>query len=296
MNTELQYRTFDDLMNEVQSDFHVYNNEGMIDPAQLIKVAQRVNYDLGLRIYKTKERIIDIENGKAKLPNDFYVMNYAMLLGTFTVKKKVPMGVQTEEVMVIPGESGYNEVCTHCNLPEQSCTCENVIQTNDCGDSYQLVQKTKYETRTYTMYARIKFEPSRYLAQNCVNTQEADINLAQIKNGFVYTNIVSGQLYISYEGNMEDDEGNLLVLDHPMINEYYEYAIKQRILENLAINGEDVARRMELIEARYKVARNHALGIVNTPSYAELKSIWELNRKAQYAKYYDMFRSITPQR
>lgn len=296
MNTELQYRTFDDLMTEVQTDFHVYNNEGMIDPAQLIKVAQRVNYDLGLRIYKTKERIIDIENGKAKLPNDFYVMNYAMLLGTFTVKKKVPMGVQTEEVMVIPGETGYADVCTHCNLPEQSCTCENVIQTNDCGDSYQLVQKTKYETRTYTMYARIKFEPSRYLAQNCVNTQEADINIAQIKNGFVYTNIVSGQLYISYEGNMEDDQGSLLVLDHPMINEYYEYAVKQRILENLAINGEDVARRMELIEARYKVARNHALGIVNTPSYAELKSIWELNRKAQYAKYYDMFRSITPQR
>jgi hypothetical protein len=296
MNTELKYRTFDDLMNEVQTDFHVYNNEGMIDPAQLIKVAQRVTYDLGLRIYKTKERIIDIENGKAKLPNDFYVMNYAMLLGTFTVKKKVPMGVQTEEVMVTPGESGYNEVCTHCNLPEQSCTCENVIQTNDCGDSYQLVQKTKYETRTYTLYARIRFQPSKYLAQNCVNTQEPDVNFAQIKNGFIYTNLVSGQLYISYEGDMEDDEGNLLVLDHPMINEYYEYAVKQRILENLAINGEDVARRMELIEARYRVARNHALSIVNTPSYAELQSIWEVNRKAQYAKYYDMFRSITPQR
>lgn len=295
MNTELQYRTFDDLMTEVQADFHVYSNEGMIEPSQLIKVAQRVNYDLGLRIHKTKERIIDIENGKAKLPDDFYVMNYAMLLGSFTVKKKVPMGTQTEEVMVIPGETG-SDVCSHCQLPEQSCTCENVIQTNDCGDSYTLVQKTKYESRTYTIYARIKFQPSKYLAQNCVNTKEEAVNEAQIKNGYVYTNIVNGQLYMSYEGSMEDDEGNLLVLDHPMINEYYEYAVKQRILENLSINGEDVARRMELIEARYRVARNQALGIVNTPTYAELKSIWEMNRKAQYSKYYDMFRSVAPHR
>ena len=45
MKTELQYRTFDELLNEVSTDFVIYSNEGMIEPAQLIKVAQRVNYD-----------------------------------------------------------------------------------------------------------------------------------------------------------------------------------------------------------------------------------------------------------
>ena len=90
---------------------------------------------------------------------------------------------------------------------------------------------------------------------------------------------------------MEDDEGNLLVIDHPMINDYYEYAIKSRLLENLLINGEDVSQKLQLVEQRLKIARSAALSIVYTPDFQELKNVWEMNRKAQYGKYYDMFRS-----
>ena len=70
-NIELKYRTFDSLLSSVSSDLRVFSEEGMIEPAWLIKVARRVNYDLGLRIYQTKETIIDIENGYGKLPEDF---------------------------------------------------------------------------------------------------------------------------------------------------------------------------------------------------------------------------------
>ena len=70
-NTNLKYRTFDELLDEVKVDFHVYNIEGMIEPGQLIKVAQRINYDLGLRIHTEKQKILDIVDGKVKLPDDF---------------------------------------------------------------------------------------------------------------------------------------------------------------------------------------------------------------------------------
>jgi hypothetical protein len=82
------------------------------------------------------------------------------------------------------------------------------------------------------------------------------------------------------------------VVDHPMINEYYEYAIKQRLLENLFINGEDVQAKMQLIEQRLRGARNNALSIVNTPDFAEMKKLWELNRKGMYHKYYNMFKTV----
>jgi len=292
MKTELKYRTFDDLLAEVAIDFHVYNNEGMIEPAQLIKVAQKINYDLGIRIHKTKERILEIEHGKAKLPDDFYVMNYATLCGSYTVKQRVMQGRQVEEVIVSPDETG--DTCTSCHLPEQSCHCEKTYM-DSCGDTVKLVEKRKYETREYKIFTPIKFKPGKYIAQNCVNVSERAINEAEIKNGFIYTNLQTGTLYISYEGSLEDDEGNLLVLDHPMINEYYEYAMKKRILENLAINGEDVIQRMNIIAPELRAARNYALMIVNTPDYAELQNIWEMNRKAQYRKYYQMFTSIPPQ-
>ena len=77
-----------------------------------------------------------------------------------------------------------------------------------------------------------------------------------------------------------------------MINEYYEYAIKQRILENMFINGEDVSAKMQLVEQRLRGARANALSIVNTPDFAEMAKMWETNRKAMYSKYYDMFKSV----
>ena len=48
--TESQYRTFDDLLDSVKIDLYTWDLEGLISPQQLIKVAIRVNYDLGLRI------------------------------------------------------------------------------------------------------------------------------------------------------------------------------------------------------------------------------------------------------
>jgi hypothetical protein len=151
-----------------------------------------------------------------------------------------------------------------------------------------VVEKRKTETRIYETFDRIKIAATTGRTDALDNS---DGNAGYIKNGFIYTNVDNGKLFISYQGALEDEEGNLLVLDHPMINEYYEYAIKARLLENLYINGEDVVQKLQLIEQRLKVARNNALSIVNTPDFAEMYQVWAMNRKAMYAKYYDMFKS-----
>ena len=54
-----KFRTFDQLLEDVMVDFQTYALEGMIEPQQLIKVATRVNYDLGLRIHRTKEIVFE---------------------------------------------------------------------------------------------------------------------------------------------------------------------------------------------------------------------------------------------
>ena len=52
MSVSHKYRTFNQLLEDVTVDFRTYALEGMIEPQQLIKVAVRCNYDLGLRIQK----------------------------------------------------------------------------------------------------------------------------------------------------------------------------------------------------------------------------------------------------
>jgi hypothetical protein len=284
MKTEPKYRTFDELLNEVATDFFQYNNEGMIEPGQLIKVAQRVNYDLGLRIHGTKEKVLDIQKSKTKLPDDFYVLNYAMLCGKYTVSQPVLQGRQTEDIIL------SSNLCKKCGSPDPDCICEKTY-TVECktGENIhvQVVEKRAYETRTYETFERVHINPVTGKQDSLTTSGRA----GYIKNGFIYTNVEEGRLYISYQGALEDHDGNLLVLDHPMINEYYEYAMKQRILENLYMNGEEVTQKMQLVEQRLRAARNNALSIVNTPDFAEMKQLWETNRKAQYGKYYDMFKS-----
>lgn len=293
MKTELQYRTFDQLLDEVSADFTTYSNEGMIEPGQLIKVAQRVNYDLGLRIHGTKEKILDIEKRKTKLPDDFYVLNYAYLCGRYTVTTPVMAGRETENVILDPADCAtvtLSPACTKCGKPDPKCICERTY-TVECktGEKIyvQVVEKRKYETRTYDSFEPIRIATS---TGKIDATNDTD-RVGYIKNGFVYTNLDEGRLFISYQGSLEDDGGNLLVLDHPMINEYYEYAMKQRILENLYIAGEEVSQKMQLIEQRLRAARNNALTIVNTPDFSEMYKLWQTNRKAQYSRYYDMFKS-----
>jgi hypothetical protein len=284
MKTEMQYRTFDQLLNEVVTDFVIYDNEGMIEPGQLIKVAQRVNYDLGLKIHGTKEKVLDIEKRKTKLPGDFYVLNYAYLCGAYTVTTPTMSGRETENVILTAG------LCKKCGQPDPTCSCEATYAV-ECktGEKVfvQVVEKRKHETKTYETFEKLS------IATSTGRTDALDdrAKSGYIKNGFIYTNVEEGSVFISYQGSLEDDEGNLLVLDHPVINEYYEYAMKQRILENLYMNGEDVVQKLQLIEQRLRAARNNALSIVNTPDFAEMYKLWQMNRKAQYNKYYDMFKS-----
>jgi hypothetical protein len=275
--TELKYKKFSQLLDEVLIDFHTFNLEGMIDPQQFIKIALRVNYELGLKINKSKDIILELEKSKAKLPDDFYILNYANLVGKYTVQDPVISGSHVEEVPLI-------------TVPDKD-NCGRVKPcTSGCGQYYNLVQTLKSEVRTYEEFFPLQVGKAKVVSEDCPNIQVKSANQAQIRDGWIFTNLESGKIHMNYIGNLEDEDGNLLVLDHPLINEFYEYAIKQRVLENLLMNGEDVTSRIQLIEQRLRAARNNALSLVNTPDYADLKKNWEMNRKAMYGKYYNMFK------
>jgi hypothetical protein len=140
----------------------------------------------------------------------------------------------------------------------------------------------------------LKMKASQNIECDCPNLYFNTPNEAWIKDGYLFTSIEEGNVYINYQAHLQDDDGNLLVPDHDLLNDYYEYAVKKRILENLFMNGEDVASRLQLVNAELRVSRNAALSLVNTPNFAEMRQLWEANRKAQYGKFYYMFMGQSP--
>ena len=285
-NYTLKYRTFDSLLEDVKTDLRSIATDGAIEPAQLIKIAMKVNYDLGLRIQKTKEAVLEINHGNARLPEDFHVMNFALICGEYSVTTQVPQGTNIQEV--VPSYRPWVEAstCAGTTLPPES-TC-----LTQCGTTYSLIQVIGTETRTYSMLTPLRFKNAYMVDCDSPNLNYRGKNDGYIKDGFVFTNLDDANLYINYQGDLTDDLGELLVVDHPMINEYYEYALKKRILENMIMDGNlTVANQMQLVSAELRSARNNALSIVNTPNFSEMQKVWAMNRKAMYSKYYDMFKA-----
>ncbi len=329
-NYTLKYRTFDQLLEDVTVDLNTFALENMIEPQQLIKLAKKLNYDLGLRINQQKEVILDVTHGKVKLPDDFYTFNFAYICGDRKSAKNLGYdgyagGTNMQEVQITDGvvPTTYSDfpaqVPDPCDTSLPTCCCDENGNQGIClvhnpqqpygdacikprvfmnckNETYELIQViNSSETYVYNDLLPLRMKPSQNIECHCPNLYYNTSNEGWIKYGFLYTSFKTGKVYLNYQGQMEDDEGNLLVPDHDLINEYYEYALKSRILENLYINGEDVAQRMQLVEQRLRGARNNALSVVNTPNFAELKQIWAANRKAMYGKYYNMFKSYSPE-
>tara|TARA_R110001592_G_scaffold155883_4_gene385987 strand:+ start:2696 stop:3649 length:954 start_codon:yes stop_codon:yes gene_type:complete len=293
MSVSKQYRTFSQLMEDVSIDFSNYALEGLIEPQQLIKVAQRVNYDLGLKIHRTKQTVIDIEHGKAQLPMDFQFINYAFRCGEYTINATLPSGTHVEtfnDVPYVPAP-GELEPCSKDDTCKDTC----VIKTCDKTNSHQLIQRVgPNQFRTFTDWSPLKIGNVNDEVCFCPSLGAQALDVAEIREGFLITTFKTGKVYISYQGAMENDDGDLLVLDQPYCNEYYEYAIKQRILENMIWAGENVSQQLGLVETRLRGARNNALSFVNTPNFAEMHKVFTMNRRAQYHNYYNMFLSYAP--
>lgn len=284
-NYTLKYRTFESLLEDVKLDLRSLATDGTIDPSQLLKVAIRVNYDLGLRIYMTKERVLEVCKSRVKLPDDFFVMNFALLCGQAKYTFAPPQGTNIQQVTPEWRPWVEQNYCSNVSLPEQP------VCLTQCGSSYQLIQVVNTETRTYDHFMPIRFKNSQFIDCDCPNLNYLAKDEAYIKDGWIYTNFEEGNVYINYQGTLEDSEGNLMVPDHPYLNEYYEYALKKRILENLLMDGTNVSAQLQLVMQEYRAARNNALSVVNTPNFSEMEKLWAMNRKAMYGKYYDMFKS-----
>jgi len=319
-NLELKFRTFDDLLNDVLVDLRVLDEEGLIEPSQLIKVAQRVNYDLGLRIHQNKETIIDINNFIAKLPEDFYVLNGAMLTTHERCTTPITWAGRTTENVFLSGNTScevpltydinqlnpnktYDNACgvsDSYDNPINTCTpeqdpwfqrsCYSVCENGT--NNVKVILKKNHHTYEYSSFERLYILPQTYLDPNSMNSKCTARHTAQIKNGFLYTSVKHGKVYISYQGSLEDEDGNLLVLDHPEINFYYIAAMMEYVFKIMYYSlGEEVAQKYQAAKLEAREARAKALSIVNTPNFEEMQQVFRKNREAQYQKYYRTFQT-----
>lgn len=278
-----KYKTYDTFMFDVADDLSTYEDQGLINPDKYIKVVQKCNSTLSIKINPMKEDAIDIDSkGRGKLPDDFKLLNKAYICYEYTLNKPV-IGTVIEYEEKIPVCPIEEVVCPDlvCNTPDYNCT------------PYQVWRKSKYETISISGIAPLYITSTSYCTTACPSCcPDNYYNKMYIteEDGcyFINTNFTDGVVYIEYVSEMIDDEGNLLILDHPLTNEYYEYEVKARIYEDLYLNGiDDVFNKLRFIEDRRRRARSTATQFVSTFDFAELKQVYFANRRRMASKYFN---------
>lgn len=291
---ELQYRTVDQMLDAAKLDLQSYQQAGNMDIAPLIKLAQAINYELGLRIYQPKQTILEIEHNRAKLPADFHQLQLALLTYSYRVLSTAPWNgnVWLEQVI----KSDTPNQCDLCQVVHEG-QCPVVVANPyvyngvrticDGAVAVKVLKFCESTVHCFESFERMYIKPARNAGGFCVNEQfKGCTSTGQIVGSFLETNVNCGSVYVTYLGAMEDDEGNLLVLDHPKINLYYEWSMKVAVLENLYLNGEpDIERRLHYANDKLDQIRQQALSIANTSDYRQCINAAQVNRGMNSRRY-----------
>ncbi len=372
-----KYRSLEELINTVSVDLHSIYSDGVIEIAEIIKVVQRCNYELGLQINQTKETILDVEHFRTKLPNDFQFLNFARICHRHTVVSELfPPGlIKVESILPVTFSStlhltscpcwqvdtvaaqsfnvtdfftnvvtetsfsaGLTRICAKsvtiitdraygpytittdsfcynnpatatltCNIPDD-CACDitpvpcnvpdvdpwlqNRVRTICDGTiGIKIEQSCGTQVRHYEHTEPLFIQPCRRASGfSCAEEFRVHGNIAYIRDNYLELGRECCKVYMNYQGLMEDDQGNLIVIDHPLINDYYEYSVKRRIMENLYINGEpDIERRLQLLDTRYTKAKHDAMVVAYTPDWQVIVQTYQKERQDENEKHFAPF-------
>ena len=281
------YISLSQVMASVRSDLALYDEANMIDDDDYIKVVAKCNEKLGERIYKSKQCRIIVENYQAPLPSDMWKIENIFAISTNSSGMTYAEG---------GGILGATQVI-HDNKPAKMISDDKIIPVscgkNSCCDDYyvSMIDRKQAEIMFKNIIPLIL---GSNLSNKCADyspcTRWKGQYQADIDNDRFNFSFRTGEIFVSYLGDMTDENGELVIPRHPLLNDYYEYSIKERIYENLFNNSEaDVINKLKYTSEKRQEAYYDAFNYVQTPQVGQ----WERMRKQRemeyYTKWYSMF-------
>src|SRR6478609_6570290 len=236
---------FSQLLSSVKEDMHKYDAEGMIDPIRLIKVVRRCNEVLGSPIYQRKTCAVQVENFKANLPLDLYKIEMVFAVGEFkSYTSLIATGNHYE----------WSGVRNACMCEGGLSVCVTPLEQHQ--PTYTINTFTKVNLTENSLPRICKYSPNRHWFGS---TYTIDI-----QEEIIQTSFKEGLLYISYLADLTDEKtGEVLVPFHARLNDYYEYSIKAKILEDMLVNSEaDVSNVLQYIKQERNFSFTEAVDFV----------------------------------
>lgn len=276
-NKTFEHRPINELMAIVKQDFKKFDDEGLIDEGNLIKVIMYCNERLGIGIKEIKQACIPVQNYKAKLPLNFDKLYYTCALSATSTT-------------VIPGINPFNNNFDSDAIYEADVSRDKFGCTDYYGVTIKRESSITFHSRGEWIGLDISSNSISYCHPSCPNTKNKGKYTIHIEDGHIVTPFRTGEIYILYIATMCDEEGNLLFPFHPMITPYYEWSIKEKILLDAVFNSDVSDANMLALAQREKTkAWLDAYDMTTSKGFGEYVAMQKKKELGWYNEYFKFF-------
>lgn len=233
------------LIAEVLTDLKQYNESGLIDHISLNLWVKNALLKFGGNIMPKVDKVLEVKNGMAKLPENFYAL--------YLAAKCIP-----EASEVICGEKDEDllqNIYQYRVRTEAKRKWDNLSDDFKTGEFTEITEKLFFHDGRTQIEFKYKnpqllkltrgFKKERLCGDN-LNLQNKlthscpyEIN---ILGDYIQTNFNEGFIYIQFQGLPVEEETEDLIIPEVMGNYVFEYIaaeLKKKIYENLWTNGDD---------------------------------------------------------
>lgn len=272
------HRPIYELLSIVKNDFRAFDADGLIDDGVLIKTVMYCNEKLGIPIREIREAAIPVMDFKAELPIDLDKVYYVCAL-------KATNTMVTE--LTNPWDNNFDtDIIYDAKLDRNSL---------GCVDNYQVVIKRQSNTTIHHHGTWVDLDvdtsSQKYCHIDCPNKRKKGKYTISIKEDHIDTPFKCGTLYMMYVGMMRDIQGNITFPFHPLITPYYEWSIKEKILNDAIFNSDrpGLGELFKLAQQERVKAWIDAYNFTTDKGYGEYVDMQRRKELGWYSEYFRLF-------
>lgn len=241
---------FKEFYSEIESSMQQYKSAGLLDELSVYNMVLDGFKELSIIPTIRIQTVLYVQNNKTKLPDGFKSLYSAVKCDpfVFTPEKEEPkdilMDIYTYKVREIKKEN-WN-ICNPCDVrEEETCVVEKTyFHDGRKGNFY------------YNNITPIKLKLTPYVKKNQCDADCKNFNIKEspyeisINNKILYTNFKQGNIFITYNGYEEDDEGFVIIpeTEEGNIEKFLKAYVQKEIIKKMFLNSDNTTNEQMLYQ------------------------------------------------
>lgn len=274
----------DTLFARIQENLSYYSNNGVLDVGKFYQQVKLTTQRLGLEMYIPDEDILYLENYKAEMPCNFYMLDSAWLCKDNGSERNFTNQQGTTFVE-------YMDITDECVSQNNSCgtisTCSEKVLRKITKREYvaaPLPVSLNQCRFTRPLLLTIKDDKTKGLcAKDCGNLFPSTPYEIRIRNGELHSELSKPIIYLRYYGYpVDEDTGLPLILNNEIVINAIEKHLMHYFFELLWLNNTDsnLERKIQYLQIEKNAAFTEAQSLISLPSFKTMVNVAKRYRQS----------------